>query len=68
MKLAEGKAVEEVLLLAERFAATTAFAHGLAFAQAVESIVGAQVPARAQALRVFLAELERLRQHAGAIQ
>ncbi len=67
-KLAEGKAVEEVLLLAERFAATTAFAHGLAFAQAVESIVGAQVPARAQALRVFLAELERLRQHAGAIQ
>ena len=30
-KLAEGKTVEEVLLLAERFAATTAFAHGLAF-------------------------------------
>ena len=37
-KLAEGKTVEEVLLLAERFAATTAFAHGLAFCQAVESI------------------------------
>jgi formate hydrogenlyase subunit 5 len=67
-KLAEGKTVEEVLLLAERFAATTAFAHGLAFCQAVESIGGAQVPARARALRVFLAELERLRQHAGAIQ
>lgn len=67
-KLAEGKTVEEVLLLAERFAATTAFAHGLAFSQAVESIGGAQVPARARALRVFLAELERLRQHAGAIQ
>jgi formate hydrogenlyase subunit 5 len=67
-KLAEGKTVEEVLLLAERFAATTAFAHGLAFSQAVESIGGAEVPARARALRVFLAELERLRQHAGAIQ
>jgi Ni,Fe-hydrogenase III large subunit/Ni,Fe-hydrogenase III component G len=67
-KLAEGKTVDEVLLLAERFAATTAFAHGLAFALAVESIGGAQVPARARALRVFLAELERLRQHAGAIQ
>ncbi|HXQ24666.1 MAG TPA: NADH-quinone oxidoreductase subunit C [Candidatus Acidoferrales bacterium] len=67
-KLAEGKPVEEVLLLAERFAATTAFAHGLAFCQAVESISGAEVPARARALRVFLAELERLRQHAGAIQ
>ncbi len=67
-KLAEGKTVDEVLLLAERFAATTAFAHGLAFCQAVETISGADVPARARALRVFLAELERLRQHAGAIQ
>jgi Ni,Fe-hydrogenase III large subunit len=67
-KLAEGKTVEEVLLLAERFAATTAFAHGLAFSQAVESIGGAEVPPRARTLRVFLAELERLRQHAGAIQ
>lgn len=67
-KLAEGKTVDEVLLLAERFAATTAFAHGLAFCEAIESISGANVPARARALRVFLAELERLRQHAGAIQ
>jgi Ni,Fe-hydrogenase III large subunit/Ni,Fe-hydrogenase III component G len=67
-KLAEGKTVDEVLLLAERFAATTAFAHGLAFCQAVEKIGGTNVPARARAMRVFLAELERLRQHAGAIQ
>jgi formate hydrogenlyase subunit 5 len=67
-KLAEGRTVDEVLLVAERFAATTAFAHGLAFCQGVESITGSNVPARARALRVFLAELERLRQHAGAIQ
>ena len=67
-KLAEGKTVGDVLLLAERFAATTAFAHGLGFCQAVESITNAAVPARALLLRVFLAELERLRQHAGAIQ
>jgi Ni,Fe-hydrogenase III large subunit/Ni,Fe-hydrogenase III component G len=67
-KLAEGKPADQVLLLAERFAATTAFAHGLAFCQAVEFICGANVPARARVLRVFLAELERLRQHAGAIQ
>ena len=66
-KLAEGKPAEEVLLLAERFAATTAFAHGLAFCHALESIAGAAVPARARVLRVLLAELERLRQHAGAI-
>jgi formate hydrogenlyase subunit 5 len=67
-KLAEGKSVEDALLLAERFAATTAFAHGLAFCQAIEAIAGARVPLRARTLRVFLAELERLRQHAGAIQ
>ena len=67
-KLAEGKTADEVLLLAERFAATTAFAHGLAYCHAVEKISGAKIPARAKTLRVFLAELERLRQHAGAIQ
>ncbi|MGH8165449.1 MAG: NADH-quinone oxidoreductase subunit C, partial [Rhodanobacteraceae bacterium] len=67
-KLAEGKSADEALLLAERFAATTAFAHGLAFCQAIEAISGANIPARAKLLRVFLAELERLRQHAGAIQ
>jgi len=67
-KLAEGKAPDDALLVAERFAATTAFAHGLAFCLAVESIGGVDVPPRARALRVFLAELERLRQHAGAIQ
>jgi len=67
-KLAEGKTAEEALLLAERFAATTAFAHGLGYCQAVEKICGVNIPPRAGILRVFLAELERLRQHAGAIQ
>jgi formate hydrogenlyase subunit 5 len=67
-KLAEGKRADEGLLIAERFAATTAFAHGLAFCQAIESIGGTTVPRRARLLRVFLAELERLRHHAGAIQ
>jgi len=67
-KLAEGRTVDTALLLAERFAATTAFAHGLAFCHAVEAICGSEAPPRARVLRVFLAELERLRQHAGAIQ
>lgn len=67
-KLAEGKTPDEVLLLAERFAATTAFAHGLAFCQAVETICGVSIPPRAKTLRIFLAELERLRHHAGAVQ
>jgi formate hydrogenlyase subunit 5 len=67
-KIAQGRSVDDALLLAERFAATTAFAHALAFCQAAESICGVEVPARARVLRVFLAELERFRHHAGAIQ
>ena len=67
-KMAEGQSADNVLLLAERFAATTAFAHGWAFCQAVESINGTQISQRAQLLRVFLAELERLRHHVGAIE
>ncbi len=66
-KLAEGRGVEDVLVLAERFSGTSAFAHSLAFCQAVEFICGAQLPPRAQALRTFFAELERLRYHTGVI-
>jgi formate hydrogenlyase subunit 5 len=66
-KIAEGKTVSDALLLAERFAATSAFAHSLAFCQAVENIYSMRVPVRAQQLRVALSELERLRHHAGAI-
>jgi len=66
-KIAEGRPVSDVLLLAERFSATSAFAHSLAFCQAVERALHADVPPRASRLRVALAELERLRRHAGTI-
>lgn len=66
-KIAEGQPVSRALLLAERFAATSSFAHSLAFCLAVESICGVKVPARAKNLRILLSELERLRHHAGAI-
>jgi formate hydrogenlyase subunit 5 len=66
-KIAEGRSVSDVLLLAERFAATSAFAHSLAFCRAVEKIYAVDVPARAAHLRIALCELERLRHHAGAI-
>jgi formate hydrogenlyase subunit 5 len=67
-KIAESRTVDECVLLAERFAATTAFAHALAFCQAIETICRVKVPPRAQALRVLAAELERFRHHAGVIQ
>jgi formate hydrogenlyase subunit 5 len=66
-KIAEGQAPDRVLLLAERFSGTSAFAHGLAFCQAVETICGLAVPPRALALRSIFAELERLRHHTAAI-
>ena len=67
-KMAEGKSAENALLLAERFNATQAFAHSFTFCQAVEKIAHAEVPPRAQALRVAFLELERLRSHVGAIR
>jgi Ni,Fe-hydrogenase III large subunit/Ni,Fe-hydrogenase III component G len=66
-KIAEGQKADRVLLLAERFSGIAAFAHGLAFCQAVETICHVEVPARALALRTFFAELERLRSHTAAI-
>jgi Ni,Fe-hydrogenase III large subunit len=66
-KIAEGQPADRVLLLAERFSGSSAFAHGLAFCQAVETISGIEVPPRALALRTMFAELERLRHHAAAI-
>ena len=66
-KIAEGKSVDQVLLLAERFSGTSAFSHSVAFCRAVEEICGVQVPNRAQALRALLAELERFRHHVAVI-
>jgi formate hydrogenlyase subunit 5 len=66
-KIAEGQIVDRVLLLAERFSGTSALAHSLAFCQAVETIWQVKVPARAQALRIVWAELERFRHHLAAI-
>jgi len=63
-KMAEGRSIGDVLLLAERFAAISAFAHSLTFCQAVETVAGVELPPRAAAL----CELERLRHHAGAIE
>jgi len=66
-KIAEGRTVPDALLLAERFAATSSFAHSLAFCQAVERIYAVEAPPRAALLRVLFCELERLRQHVAAI-
>ncbi|HJT55353.1 MAG TPA: NADH-quinone oxidoreductase subunit C [Ktedonobacteraceae bacterium] len=64
-KRAEGLPIEFVPLVAERISGTSAFAHSLAFCQAVENLVEVEIPPRARYLRTLLAELERLYNHLG---
>jgi formate hydrogenlyase subunit 5 len=67
-KIAEGRNAEDVLLLAERCAGTSAIGNGLAYCRAVERAIGLDIPPRAQILRGFFAELERLRHHMTSIR
>jgi Ni,Fe-hydrogenase III large subunit len=66
-KVAEGQTAAGGVLLSERFAATSAFAHSLGFASAIERAWNLEVPERAKHLRIVLAELERLRHHTSTI-
>ncbi len=67
-EIACGRSINDALLLAERCNGRSAFAHGWAFARAVEAVAGIDVPERAQALRAFIAELERYRSHVATIR
>ena len=51
------------IFLAESISGDTAVGHALAYCHAIERLAGIDVPARAQALRVVLLELERLYNH-----
>ena len=54
---------ERGVVLAERVSGVGSVAHALAYCQAVEAASNCVVPARAQYLRVLLAEMERLYNH-----
>lgn len=66
-KAAEGRRLAEVLPLAERICGVCTVSHSWSFCQAVESLTESVVPPRAEAVRVILAELERLHNHVGDI-
>ncbi len=51
--------------LAESIAGDAALAHAIAHAEALEGLSGLEAPPRAQAIRAFALELERLANHAG---
>jgi formate hydrogenlyase subunit 5 len=59
----EGVDPQRGAIIAERVSAVGSVAHALAYCEAVERAAGCDVPPRAKALRVLLAELERLYNH-----
>lgn len=62
-KLFEHLGNAERLKLAERISGDSSFHHALAFAQAVETMAGTEIPERARMLRTVFAELERMANH-----
>jgi len=65
--LMAGASLERASVLAGRVSGDSTVAYAIAFSQAVERAVEAQVPPRAVWLRALLAELERLANHFGDI-
>ncbi len=66
-KALEGKTIEQALFMIERICCVCNVSHSVAFAQAVESAAGIQIPNRAKYLRVLFLELERLYNHVGDV-
>jgi Ni,Fe-hydrogenase III large subunit/Ni,Fe-hydrogenase III component G len=64
-KLFEGRTPSDGVELAERVSGDTSVGHALAYCQALETLSGTVVPARARYLRVIFLELERLYNHVG---
>ena len=64
-KSAEGRAVERVLVLAERICGVCSLSHAVAFCQAIESLAGTRPSVRARLVRSVFLELERLYNHVG---
>ncbi len=66
-KLFEDMPIPRAVFLAESISGDSAFSHGTAFCQAIESASDTEVPARALVMRTILLELERVCNHIGDI-
>ena len=62
-KLSQSKTYDQIPFLVERICGICSASHPLAYVQAVEEIVGCEVPERALYLRTLVNELERLHSH-----
>jgi Ni,Fe-hydrogenase III large subunit len=59
----QGQRPDHAVVIAERVSGVGTLAHALAYCEAIECAARCTVPPRAQALRVLLAELERIYNH-----
>ncbi len=66
-KLFENLSLMVGVSLAEKVSGDSSFGHGLCYCQAVESLLGIDVPPRANYLRSLFLELERLHNHIGDV-
>ncbi len=66
-KLFEQQQLTDAVPLSERVSGDTSIGHSLAYCQAVETLLGIEVPTRARYLRSLVLELERLHNHIGDV-
>ena len=66
-KLFEQQQLSDAVPLSERVSGDTSMGHSLAYCQAVETLLGMEVPTRARYLRTLVLELERLHNHIGDV-
>ncbi len=62
-KICESKTFEQVFYVVERICGICSTSHPFAYANAVESIPGVDVPIRAKYIRTIIGELERIHSH-----
>ncbi len=62
-KTMQSKSYQQAIVVTDRFDYTNSMGNNLVYCLAVEKLLGAEIPPRAQALRVICAELGRLAAH-----
>jgi len=62
-KLVEKKDFNEMVYVAERICGICSFMHGMGYSEAVERVMGIEIPARAKYLRVIWSEMSRIHSH-----
>jgi NADH-quinone oxidoreductase subunit D len=62
-KIAEHKTYQQVVTLTDRLDYTSPFINNLAYALAVEKLLGMEIPLRGQYIRVLMAEITRIQSH-----